>query len=92
MARSRNKSSAFGELIQSVSCAVGNSVPITGVTSICSNWSNEPDALSGLRCSLDGRDVGSTSIADGAILMNVEEKNCDRVVGFEDGNCVEISP
>lgn len=47
IARSRSKSSAFGALIQSVSLAVGNSVPMMGVTSSLSYWSMAPVRRSG---------------------------------------------
>lgn len=70
IARSRRRSSAFGALIQSASLAVGNSVPMMGVTSSLSYWSMAPVRRSGA-FHVEGAVVDGVTVAlvmAGAIL------------------------
>lgn len=71
MARSRRRSSALGALSQSTRFALGNSRPMTGVTSKDSWASRAPESMSGLRRGGTMSAMGEDSIAEGAILVSV---------------------
>lgn len=69
MARSRMSSSALGALSQSTRLAVGNSLPMMGVTSKDSYESRDPDNCSGVVLfSFELMLIGVSSRAEGDML------------------------
>jgi hypothetical protein len=83
IARSRISSSALGALSHSTRSTLGNSVPMTGVTSSCSNLSKEPEDFSGPVFDLRvlAEMLISGSIAEGAmVLWSWWKLNCPQLI------------